>query len=449
MANTLLSDLYYNVRRLFYTIDDCYADPTVLQWQQFMDELQEDLEALQTLVPKSKNTLQLIQKYYLQFVDVAAMLQKADGDIEDLKEKIAFIQANVLKNQEFQDNIDQAKKNLEIDIKKNDEELQKYKRLNKEIEHEQTVLTPLTDKVKYKKIYKEIEQQAAQYNIGILECEANITNIYAQIEALTKDKIGLAQDAANMQAQIADLEAEIAKIALAKTQATQQSDFQDEKNALAYLERFFKLITKYKNKETGEDFSQIAPTEYIIHQNTLPKNWRNLLQAFCKARLPQIAGILQKNSSKKNTDAYPQLVRTTNLVTTFESTTVRFSPQSLLASAMLGLQNALNQKQGIQFDDCAYIPVSPMVVAKVTFREKGRIVAAFSAPTVSEDAENIEDESEYMPKMIEIFVRSAPDTTLAVKQIQTSHKDHFAYSIADLYILFDKYVLEIDFMPQW
>jgi hypothetical protein len=449
MANTLLSDLYYNVRRLFYTIDDCYADPTVLQWQQFMDELQEDLQPLHALVPKSKNTLQLIQKYYTQFVDVAAMLQKSDVDIADIREKIAFVQANILKNQEFQDNIDQAKKNIDTDIKKNEEERQKYQRLNKEIEHEQSVLTPLTDKVKYKKIYKEIEQQAAQYNIGIVECEAHISNLNAQNEALSKDKVGLSQEAANMQAQIADLEAEIAKIELAKTQAVHQSDFQDEKNALAYLERFFKLITKYKNKETGEDFSHVAPTEYIIHQNTLPKNWRNLLDALCKARLPQIAGILQRESGKKNADAYPQLIRTTNLVASFEKTRVRLSPQSLLASAMLGLQNALNQKQGIQFDDCAYISVSPMVLAKVTFREKGRIAAAFSAPVVSEDADSFEDESEYTPKMIEIFVRPAPEDGFAAQKVQTSHADHFAYSIADLYILFDKYVLEIDFMPQW
>jgi len=116
---------------------------------------------------------------------------------------------------------------------------------------------------------------------------------------------------------------------------------------------------------------------------------------------------------------------------------------------MLGLQNALNQKQGIQFDDCAYISVSPMVLAKVTFREKGRIAAAFSAPVVSEDADSFEDESEYTPKMIEIFVRPAPEDGFAAQKVQTSHADHFAYSIADLYILFDKYVLEIDFMPQW
>lgn len=400
MAHQLLTDLLDNTRRLQYTIDDCYTNPKILDWQPFLDELAEDLEPLQRLFPKVKKPLDLVQKYYTKYVDVTAILEQADKDIEQLNAQIQELQTHDQKQAQQEVDIQNTQKELKSAIQQFQKELQKYKQLNQELIHEQSVLSPLTDKTKYKKIYKEIEQQAAQYNIGILECESSIAERQKQIEGLQKDAATLQQNRENIAANIQQLQQQIQDTEAHKSNAQQQPDYQEETQALERLEAFFQ---------------QKSPATHVLHQNILPKNWRNILDTLLKSRLPHPAGWLRAVG-----DALPQLQRTS--VSGWKNA---------LAFALSSLLNGLNQKLGIQFDDCAFLPISPSAQARISFREKGRVVAALSQNN-SEDEEDEENQA----KTAEIFLRN--DHEQAIK----THPN----TIADLYILFQNYVIEIDFV---
>lgn len=415
MANNLLSELLDNVRRLYYTIDDCYAQANILTGEPLLAELAEELEPLQALLPKVKTPLLLVQKYYSQYVDVAAILAQADADIVDYQAQIEAQQKQSSAAKAQLQSIAAAQKTLAKDIEKLEADLANYEKLNQELVHEQGVLSPLMEKSKYQKIYKEIQQQASQYNIGILEAKDNIKNISLQIDVLAKDAAKAKADELSAEEQITTLTDKIAATEQAKTTASVQPDFQAESQALKALEQFFEAV-KNKNIEA-----------YIRQDDApLPKNWRNVLDSLCKSRLPKIGGVLSKKSPK---DKYAQLVRE-NLA----------AEQFKIAAALSGLRHSLNEKTGIQFEDCAYLPVHAEVLAKVSFREKGRIVAALSKNPSSDSDEYDEEgeESSSAGNSIEIFVNETKNTAGLPKNCSPN-----------LYILFKQYVIEIDFLPQF
>ena len=418
MANNLLSELLDNVRRLYYTMDDCYAQPNILTGEPLLAELNEDLEPLQNLLPKVKTPLLLVQKYYSKYVDVAAILTQADADIADYQAQIKEQQKQSAAAKAQLKSIAAGEKSLAKDIEKLEADLANYEKLNQELVHEQGVLSPLMEKSKYQKIYKEIQQQASQYNIGILEAKDNIKNINLQIDVLARDAAKVKAAELSAEEQITALADKITATEQEKTTASLQPDFQAESQALKELEIFFEAI---KNKDI----------QAYIRQNDapLPKNWRNVLDSLCKSRLPKIGGSLSKKSQK---DKYPQLVKE-NLA----------AEQFKIAAALSGLRHNINQKTGIQFEDCAYLPVHAEVLAKVSFREKGRIIAALSKNQSSYsqgDSHEYDEEAEESgnSNSIEIFVDDTKISSGLPKNCSPN-----------LYILFKQYVIEVEFLPQF
>ncbi len=410
MASTnLLSDLYHSVLRLRYTIDDVYAQNKLLRWQDFMQELQEEMQPMQALFPKIKSPLLLIQRYYEKHVDRRLIVAECEAEVLKSGEQIASIEQQIGVSEQTRANIQAALAQTEQQIATLRTEIEKYKRLSTELQHEQQILSPLTDKTKYKKLYKEIEQQASQYNIGILECESAIADSQKQAEALRRDEQTCVEHVARFQADILALQSHIANQQKRQAEALTSSDYQEELDAYAYLQTFFKVATQYKNKDTGEDFTNADPAPYLIDESFVPKNWRSVLEKLCRQPLPTLSGFLRSEG------AYKQLYR-------------QELPQAdhFVAALFLTLRAGLQKGESIQSrHNKLFLPLGAKHMLQLSFREKGRIIAAYS-----ESAQIGEEAGEEAESATRLDIFSCEEQT---------HRS--------LYVLFAQYVVLLDILP--
>lgn len=409
-STTLLSELQQNVQRLRYTIDDIYAQNKLLTWQDFLQDLQEDMQAMQALFPKVKNPLLLIQRYYEKYVDRRAIVAECEREVAKSAEQIAAIEQQIATNEQTRQGIQQALVQIDQQITTLRTEIDKYKRLSTELQHEQQVLSPLTDKTKYKKLYKEIEQQASQYNIGILECEAAIADSQKQADALRRDEATCAEHTARYQADVLALQAQIAQLQARQAQALTASDYQEEIAAYDWLLRFFKVATQYKNKDTGEDYTNADASPYIIDESFVPKNWRSVLEKLCRQPLPTMSGFLRDGAPYKSLQRQ-ELPEADHFV----------------AALFLSLRAGLQKGESIQSrHNKLFLPLGGKHVLQLSFRQKGRIIDAFSqSAQIGDEASG--EEIEENATRLDIFSRDGGE-----------HRS--------LYVLFAQYVVLLDIL---
>lgn len=202
-------------------------------------------------------------------------------------------------------------------------------------------------------------------------------------------------------------------------------DFAIEKEAFVYIETLLKLVTKAKTAALDEDAPAPVPMDYIVRAQPAPKLWKKVLTDLLNEQIPPIVGALVQ--AKKKTALFPVL----------ERGAVDFDMDLLMATLMALKKNAVKAEYTlIGKDEVVYIPLTSGVLAKCTFREKGRIVSEFNTHTAAVDGE------ESKP-VLELFVQHTQQAKS--EQLLRVHDQLSVRVMQNLYILYDKYVIELEF----
>ncbi len=421
---TLLDDLKIGIARFLYTIDDCYAQNSLLNWQSFLPELNDEFVALEKQVGRQRNGLELVQKYYHERVNNASMLKANQLQITESENRLQSQQTNTAAAQSKAQVAEQAAQTAQTQLTALRQQLNLLENKKNASTAEQKQLEILAEngsqEKDYKKIIKKLSEEIEQAQADMQKTNELInqteTELWRQRELITQAKLQIQQ---SEQAE-REIQQQLLQFSTRQHAATNNDDFLTEKAAFAFLEPLFKTALRFK--QDGEDYSEATGEEFIVNQPKVPKLWKNILTNLLNEPIPAVAGALKK---KKKGAIVAHLERYKEVK----------ASEDLLAASFLGLKKHILSKTenwAVQtVSEYLYLPLSAGIYAKIRFREKGRFIQSFAK------GENGTE--------LEIFINLHEQAATDNAQSHTVHAQLTVQTVQDLYILYDKYVIEMDF----
>jgi hypothetical protein len=423
---TLLDDLKIGVQRFLYTIDDCYAQNSLLTWANFIPEISDELIPIEKQVGRQANAWELIYKYYCDKVDNAEMVKTAQKQAAEVEKRVKTQLQQIAELKKQAQDGEKASQDIHTQLANFKSQLHNLSQQQAQLIEEKAKLEALaangTQEKDYKKIIKNLSEEIDQKDTAIAqnkaESENTETELWRQKELINQ---------ANLQAQQAEqlckeLQQQQLQISGRQHALMNNDDFLIEKAAFAYLEKLFKTALRYRHAD--EDYSEATGEEFIVKNAKVPKLWKNILTNLLNEPIPAASGALKK---KKKGAIVAQLERNKE---------VKIS-EDLLAVTFLALKKHILSKTenwAVQTtSEYLYLPLSAGIYAKISFREKGRFIQSFA------QGENGQD--------LEVFVNLHEQAATDSAQSHNVHAQLTVQTVQDLYILYDKYVIEIDFKP--
>jgi hypothetical protein len=421
MPANLLSDLKLSLDRFFFTLDDFYMDASVLDWKRFAEEAASEIEPLLVAIPNTPNWLEALHAYYRKFVDVSLLvsdLDKQNGKIQkqinQKKNRIADLNAQIPL-------IDAAQQAANAEILKAQAAQKELENELKDLYQEREHLQPLAHKKKYKPLDSDLESLIAQRKSDIAQQSQLIAQAQGRIaECIAQAEQTRAETHQVEQQILADNQA-IEENNQRKAYQVASEDFLEEKAAYEHLVKVFSQIYTPTLAES---------LPFLVDKRLNTKSWRKILMDMLNEPIPFLAGELQAQTD--HTQALKRL----------ESNELNYNFAQLVATLTALKKNVFKSETLQSQTDIFYVGLSAGVLVEVKIREKGRVSEIFSPKFLNENGEE--------KSKLEIFACPASCNAgggkLPASIAHEIHRNYTIHTCPNLYILFDKYVIELGFV---
>ena len=397
------------------TIDDFYSFPFIAK-DVFSEitglETYEDIEKYLTdKFPEIK--LETLRKSLEQsLVELDKQIKTINKEINNSQKEIEQIEKDIAVNQEKQNKLQKRPEIINAELKNIENEL-------RDIEAEINQLKPLSGKLTYDNLLKNIETKKDAKHLEKQRLNEELDSCPLKIQELKNESEGFKEKITSIKSTIGQKESEIVSIQntisdkqneIENLKATEENHFQNEYSSLEFL---FKILLQkeiqirevYKEVKTGRKLKQfggrldnfverevdeIRPEKtgeqkletygcseverkkiilsYTLNKNAIPKKWRNVLYETLSNTVIEISGIVNPNgfeyrNNNKHIEGYQYLKRNKEKLTIIDIAT-------LLATKIAAKSNYFIKIE----DNKIALAISGGIIAILSFREKGELI---------------------------------------------------------------------------